>query len=99
MLEVDIVCGTYQTCQKKARGYKNEQKFFCHFWFCAMCGSTKSCLTLKIISQKTISKGLSFESISIVISQKLNELDQFNIGPFFFPHGSALERGGLGASF
>ena len=94
MLEVDIVCGTYQTCQKKARGYKMSKKYFCHYWFCTIhvCGSTKSCLTLKIMLPRTISKVLSFESISVVISQKLNELDQFKIGPFFSPHGTFCSK-------
>ena len=87
MLEVDIICGTYQTCKKKARGYKNEQIFFVQFWICAFSETTKSCLTLKIISSNLPGKILSFESISVVISHKLSELDQFNIGAFFFPHG------------
>ena len=78
MLEVNIICGTYQTCQKKARGYKNEQFFFLQFWFCAISES-------KLSEKKTISKILFFESISVVISQKLSELDQFNIVHVFFP--------------
>ena len=61
-------------------------KIFCvQFWFCAFSETTKSCLTLKIISSNLPGKILSFESISVVISQKLSELDQFNIGSFFFP--------------
>ena len=59
--------------------------FFCHFWFCAICGSTKSCLILKIIPPKTISKILSFESISVLISQKLRKLEQKNMCRFFCP--------------
>ena len=41
-LEVDIVCETYQTCQRKARGYKDEQKVFltslglCHLNLCVI---------------------------------------------------------------
>ena len=70
--------------KKKARGYKNEQKFFCHFWFCAICGSNKSCLILKFIPPKTILKILSFESISVFVSQKLRNLEQKNIGEGLF---------------
>ena len=33
----------------KAWGYKNEQKFFCHFWFCAICVSANCCLIFKIV--------------------------------------------------
>ena len=71
--------------KKKLRGTKMSIKYFCHFWFCAICGSTKSCLIFKIIPQKTISKILSFESISVFISQKLRKLDQKNILRFFSP--------------
>ena len=85
MLEVNIICGTYQTCQKKARGYKNEQICFLQFWFCAISETTKNCLTFKIKPKNTPGPILSFESISVVISQKLSELDRFNIGPFFCP--------------
>ena len=60
-------------------------KIFVQFWFCAFSETTKSCLTLKIIPSNLPGKILSFESISVVISQKLSELDQFNIGPFLFP--------------
>ena len=85
MLEVNTICGTYQTYQKKARGYKNEQIFFLQFWFCAINETTKSCLTFKSIPKNLPGPILSFESISVVISQKLSELDRFNIGPFFCP--------------
>ena len=86
MLEVDIICGTYQTCKKKKLGGTKMSKIVCvQFWFCAFSETTKSCLTLKIISSNLPGKILSFESISVVISQKLSELDQFNIGPFLFP--------------
>ena len=85
MLEVDIICGTWQTRSKKAQGYKNEHKFVYHFWFCAICRLTKSCLILKFISPKTISKILSFEGISVFISQKLRKLEQNNICRFFSP--------------
>ena len=85
MLEVNTICGTYQTYQKKARGYKNEQIFFLQFWFCAISETTKSCLTFKSIPKNLLGPSLSFESISVVISQKLSELDRFNIGPFFCP--------------
>ena len=61
------------------------KNFFVQFWFCAFSETTKSCLTLKIIPSNLPGKILSFESISVVISQKLSELDQFNIGPFLFP--------------
>ena len=54
--------------KKKARGYKNEQKIFCHFWFCAICVSTKSCLIFKFVSKNLPRLYLSFESISVVIS-------------------------------
>ena len=35
---------------------------------------------------------LSFESISVVISQKLSELDRFNIVAFFFTQHGSFER-------
>ena len=44
---------------------------------------------LKNYSIKFSRKILSFESISVVISQKLSELDQFNIGSFFFQPGNS----------
>ena len=90
MLKVNIICGTYQTRQKKARGYKNEQIFFLQFWFCAISETTKSCLTFKCIPKNLPGPMLSFESISVVISQKLSELDRFNIVAFFFPSTVAL---------
>ena len=70
---------------KKSSGVQKWAKIFCHFWFCAICGSTKSCLILKIIPPKTISKILSFESISVFISQKLRKLEQNKMCRFFFP--------------
>jgi len=85
MLEVNIICETYQTRQKKARGYKNEQNIFLQFWFCAISETTKSCLTFKSIPKNLPGPMLSFESISVVISSKLSELDRFNIMAFFFP--------------
>ena len=71
--------------KKKARGYKNEQKFFCHFWFCAICVSTKSCLILKFVPPNLPAKILFFESISVFISQKLRNLEYKNFGCFFPP--------------
>ena len=74
--------------RKKSPGVQKWTFFFAQFWFCAFSETTKSCLTLKIIPSNLPGKILSFESISVVISQKLSELDQFNIGSFFFPHGT-----------
>ena len=69
---------------KKSSEVQNEQNCFCHFWFCAICRSTKSCLILKFIPPKTISNILlSFEDISVLISQKLRKLQQNNISRFF----------------
>ena len=69
MLEVDIICRTYQTCKNKARGYKNEQFFFVEFWFCAFSEKTKSCLTLKIIPSNTVKH----------FSDKILKLNNLNI--------------------
>ena len=71
--------------KKKLGGTKMSKFFSVQFWICAFSETTKSCLTLKIIPSNLPGKTLSFESISVVISQKLSELDQFNIGSFFFP--------------
>ena len=72
--------------RKKSPGVQKWPKFFCHFWFCAICVSNKSCLILKFIPPNLPAKILSFEGISVFISPKLTEVDQFNIGPFYFPH-------------
>ena len=70
-------------CQKKAQEYKNEQIFFVIFDFVSYVYQLKI-VSFQNLSQRTISKILSFEGISVVISQKLNELDQFKIGRFFW---------------
>ena len=83
MLEVDIVCGTYQTCKKKPRRYKNEQNFLSFLVLCQYVCQLKI-VSLSKLSHQICQKNLFFfECISVVISQKLAAVDQFNIGPFF----------------
>ena len=84
MLKVHIVCEIYQTCQKKVGGKKLSKFVFVIFGFVPYVYQLKI-VSFQNLSPKTILKILSFESISVVISQKLNELDQFNIRVFFSP--------------
>jgi len=63
--------------------------FFLSFWFCAICESIKSCLILKIIPPKTISKILSFEGKRFHISKIEKTRAKSNVS-FFPPHGMVL---------
>ena len=64
--------------KKKLRGTKMSKIFFVIFGFCAICVQTKSCLIPKIMLINLPEQILSFEGISVVISQKLSKLDQNN---------------------
>ena len=83
MLEVNIICGTYQTRQKKAWGTKISN-FFYSFGFVPLVRQLKV-VSLSKLSHKILPGPiLSFESINVIISQ-VSELDRFNIVAFFFP--------------
>ena len=93
MLEVNNICGTYQTCQKKARRYKNEQIVFYSFGFVPLVRQLKFVSLLKLFHQICQDKSFPLRVSALSYLKKLSELDQFNIVPFFSQHGNFQQNG------